>query len=100
MSVCAPRCRAAARRTRCTWASTTAARAGARGAAATARLNLFAAYWVDNRTGVDLLFQDHAAARHLPLLLGARLPYAFAPVLVPGVRSCWVTFILHVRLCS
>lgn len=50
-----------------------------------ARLTFFAAYWIDNRTGVDLLFQDHAAARHLPLLLGARLPYAFAPVLVPGV---------------
>lgn len=60
-----------------------------------ARLTFFASYWIDNRTGVDLLFQDHAAARHLPLLLGARLPYAFAPVLVPGARRCWVTFILH-----
>ena len=49
-----------------------------------ARLTFFASYWIDNRTGLDLLFQDHAAARHLPLLLGARLPYAFAPVLVPG----------------
>jgi hypothetical protein len=54
------------------------------------RLNLYASYWVDNRSGLDLLFQDHAAARQRPLLLGARLPFAFAPVLVPG--ACGLCF--------
>lgn len=49
-----------------------------------AKLTFFASYWIDNRTGMDLVFQDHAAAAPNPLLLGARMPGAFAQVLVPG----------------
>jgi hypothetical protein len=49
-----------------------------------AKLTFFASYWIDNRTGMDLVFQDHAAAAPNSLLLGARMPGAFAQVLVPG----------------
>ncbi len=49
-----------------------------------AKLTFFASYWIDNRTGMDLVFQDHAAAPPNPLLLGARMPGACAQVLVPG----------------
>ena len=52
-----------------------------------AKLTFFASYWIDNRTGMDLVFQDHAAAAPNPLLLGARMPGAFAQVLVPGDHS-------------
>lgn len=55
-----------------------------------AKLTFFASYWIDNRTGMDLVFQDHAAASPNPLLLGARMPGAFAQVLVPGQSpSLW-----------
>jgi len=48
------------------------------------RVAFFSSYWIDNRTGMDLMFQDHAAAHRNPFLLGARLPGAYAEVLVPG----------------
>ena len=48
------------------------------------RVAFFSSYWIDNRTGRDLMFQDHAAAHPNPILLGARMPGAYAEVLVPG----------------
>ena len=48
------------------------------------RVAFFSSYWIDNRTGMDLMFQDHAAAHPNPFLLGARMPGAYAEVLVPG----------------
>lgn len=51
------------------------------------RVAFFSSYWIDNRTGMDLMFQDHAAAQANPFLLGARMPGAYAEVLVPGVPS-------------
>ena len=51
------------------------------------RVAFFSSYWIDNRTGMDLMFQDHAAAHANPFLLGARMPGAYAEVLVPGMPS-------------
>ncbi|KAK9800258.1 hypothetical protein WJX73_008605 [Symbiochloris irregularis] len=48
------------------------------------RLTLFAAYWLDNRTGLDLSFQDHESAPRAPILLGARIPCDTTSVLAPG----------------
>ena len=48
------------------------------------RVAFYSSYWIDNRTGMDLMFQDHAAAQPNPFLLGARMPGAYAEVLVPG----------------
>ncbi len=48
------------------------------------RVAFYSSYWIDNRTGMDLMFQDHAAAQANPFLLGARMPGAYAEVLVPG----------------
>ena len=52
------------------------------------RLTLFAAYWLDNRTGLDLSFQDHESAPRAPILLGARLPCDTTSVLAPGDACC------------
>ena len=48
------------------------------------RLTLFAPYWVDNRTGMDLSFHDHMSSPKSPLLLGARIPYDTTSVMAPG----------------
>ena len=53
------------------------------------RVAFYSSYWIDNRTGMDLMFQDHAAAQANPFLLGARMPGAYAEVLVPGMPF-WV----------
>ena len=48
------------------------------------RLTLFAPYWVDNRSGMDLLFRDGPSAKGHPLLLGAHTYFDYAPVKAPG----------------
>ena len=48
------------------------------------RLTLFAPYWVDNRSGMDLLFRDSPSARGHPWLLGAHTYFDYAPVKAPG----------------
>lgn len=48
------------------------------------RLTFFAAYWIDNRTGVNLAFKDHLSAPKSPLLLGARVPFDTTSVRAPG----------------
>ncbi|KAK9867091.1 hypothetical protein WJX84_006946 [Apatococcus fuscideae] len=50
------------------------------------RVTLFAPFWLDNRTGMDLLFQDHKSAPPNPLFLGANSPFDYAEVESPGVR--------------
>ena len=55
------------------------------------RVAFYSSYWIDNRTGMDLMFQDHAAAQANPFLLGARMPGAYAEVLVPGARPAGVS---------
>ncbi|KAK9815754.1 hypothetical protein WJX72_009012 [[Myrmecia] bisecta] len=49
------------------------------------KVTLFAPYWIDNRTGIDLIFQDHPSAPSIALLCGANTPWDYAEVLVPGV---------------
>lgn len=48
------------------------------------RVTLFAPFWLDNRTGMDLLFQDHKSAPPNPLFLGANSPFDYAEVESPG----------------
>ena len=59
-----------------------AARGGWQAAAPLTRLSFFAPYWVDNRSGMDLVFQDQAAAGQAH---GIRPPWAYIEVLAPGV---------------
>ena len=49
------------------------------------RLTLFAPYWVDNRSGLDLLFKDGPSAKGHPLLMGAHTYFDYAPVKAPGM---------------
>ena len=49
------------------------------------RVTLFAPFWLDNRTGMDLLFQDHKSAPPNPLFLGANSPFDYAEVEAPGM---------------
>ena len=49
------------------------------------RLTLFAPYWVDNRSGLDLLFKDGPSAKGHPLLMGAQTYFDYAPVKAPGM---------------
>ncbi len=49
------------------------------------RLTLFAPYWVDNRSGLDLLFKDKPSAKGHPLLMGAHTYFDYAPVKAPGM---------------
>ena len=51
------------------------------------RVTLFAPFWLDNRTGRPLVFQDRAAAPASACLLGGRAPGTFAEVLCPGARG-------------
>lgn len=48
------------------------------------RLTLYAPYWLNNRTGVDLFYQDQASAPGNPFLLGAPLPWEYGEVIAPG----------------
>ena len=48
------------------------------------KLTFFAPYWLDNRTGLDLVFTDHQSAPQSPLLLGTRLPWERTNVYCPG----------------
>ena len=48
------------------------------------RLTLFAPYWVDNRSGLDLLFKDGPSAKGHALLMGAHTFFDYAPVKAPG----------------
>ena len=48
------------------------------------RLTFFAHYWIDNRTGLDLMFHDHQSAPKAPVLLGARIPFDTTSVRVNG----------------
>ncbi len=50
------------------------------------RVTLFAPFWLDNRTGMDLLFQDHKSAPPNPLFLGANTPFDYAEVEAPGTE--------------
>lgn len=51
------------------------------------RVTLFAPFWLDNRTGRPLVFQDRAAAPASACLLGGRAPGTFAEVLCPGAHQ-------------
>ena len=55
-------------------------------AQAMCKLTFFAPYWLDNRTGLDLVFTDHQSAPQTPLLLGARVPWETTGVYCPGVH--------------
>ncbi len=56
------------------------------------RLTLFAPYWVDNRSGLDLLFKDGPSAKGHPLLMGAHTYFDYAPVKAPGTSFCTELF--------
>lgn len=58
--------------------------AGGHGAQPLCRLTFFASYWIDNRTGLDLMFHDHQSAPQSPILLGARVPFDTTSVRVNG----------------
>ena len=51
------------------------------------KLTFYAPYWLDNRTGLDLVFTDHQSAPQSPLLLGARFPWEVTSVYCPGASS-------------
>ena len=48
------------------------------------QLSFYSPYWVDNRTNMDLLLQDHASAPPNPLLLGYKTPLDYSEVHSPG----------------
>lgn len=48
-------------------------------------LSFYSPYWVDNRTNMDLVLQDHASAVGSPLLMSYKLPAQFTEVLSPGL---------------
>ena len=56
-------------------------------AQAMCKLTFFAPYWLDNRTGLDLVFTDHQSAPQSPLLLGTRLPWERTNVYCPGMEN-------------
>ena len=58
--------------------------ATSQGTQALCRLTFFAPYWVDNRTGLDLVFHDHQSAPKSALLFGARVPFDTTSVRVNG----------------
>lgn len=47
-------------------------------------LSFYSPYWVDNRTNMDLVLQDHASAPPNPLLLGYKTPLDYSEVVSPG----------------
>ena len=48
------------------------------------RITLYSPYWLNNRTGVDLFYQDYSSAPSQPLLCGASFPGDYGEVFVPG----------------
>ena len=53
-------------------------------AAVQCRATLYASYWLDNRTGVDLLLDDRLSSGTVTRLLLGRTPVAWRGVLAPG----------------
>ena len=49
------------------------------------KLTLFAPYWIDNRSGLDLTFKDGPSGKGQPLLLGAHTMFDYALVKAPGM---------------
>lgn len=47
-------------------------------------LSFYTPYWVDNRTNMDLILQDHASAVPNPVLLGYKSPWDYSEVVSPG----------------
>ena len=48
------------------------------------KLTLFAPYWLDNRTGTDLIFHDKLSAPGRAMLLGGHFPWDHGVVRAPG----------------
>jgi len=48
------------------------------------RITLYSPFWLNNRTGVDLFYQDHSSAPTYPILCGSKFPGDFGEVFVPG----------------
>lgn len=48
------------------------------------KLTLFAPYWIDNRTGTDLIFHDKLSAPGRAMLLGGHFPWDHGVVRAPG----------------
>lgn len=55
------------------------------------KLTLFAPYWIDNRSGLDLTFKDGPSGKGQPLLLGAHTIFDYALVKAPGAASALCT---------
>lgn len=51
------------------------------------RLSFYSPCWVDNRTDMDLVLQDHASAAPNPLLLGYKTPLDYKEVVSPGKQD-------------
>lgn len=47
-------------------------------------LSFYSPYWIDNRTNMDLILQDHASAEPNPLLLGYKTPLDYSEIVSPG----------------
>lgn len=48
------------------------------------RITLYSPFWLNNRTGVDLFYQDYTSAPTYPILCGSKMPGDFGEVFVPG----------------
>eukprot|EP00887_Chlorella_sp_A99_P007742 scaffold20.g7742.t1 len=59
-------------------------RQGPEGHSGCTRITLYAPYWLNNRTGVDLFYKDRASAPGQPFLFGAALPWDYGEVFTPG----------------
>lgn len=66
---------------------------GNAGALGSCRVTLYAPYWLNNRTGVDLFYQDRTSAPGQPFLFGAALPWDYGEVFTPGGSHPAVTTI-------
>ena len=66
------------------WLGVHNSRIDVEGASGCTRITLYAPYWLNNRTGVDLFYQDRASAPGNPLLFGAALPWDYGEVFTPG----------------
>ena len=55
-------------------------------------LSFFSPYWVDNRTTMDLILQDHLSASPNPLLLGYQTPLDYGEVSAPGASASPLTW--------
>ena len=57
------------------------------------QLSFYSPYWVDNRTNMDLVVQDHASAAGSAFLFGHSLPTQYTEVRSPGPLPCRIFFI-------